>query len=117
VKQRAEQHRGRIHELKARYTDRTISAPEDFTDTGVVRPKSATGKIAAEVEGLIREDNFDAMINGAQGRVNLGGGSTTSAPRRPDPRPAPGDGACGSGGGGEVDDLGCRRSQAPPRTG
>jgi hypothetical protein len=69
VRQRAHQHRTRIEELRAQLWGRAVSARGEFSETGVPRPKSPAGKIAAEIDKLAREDNFDALIAGAQGRI------------------------------------------------
>ena len=62
ARQRAHEHRARVEELRAQLRERAVSARGEFSGTGVPRPKSPAGKIAAEVDELAREDNFDALI-------------------------------------------------------
>jgi hypothetical protein len=66
---RAHEHRSRINGLKDRLAERAISNPSDFGATGLPKQRTESGKIAAEVAELERADNFAAMVNGAQGRV------------------------------------------------
>lgn len=71
IRQRAREHRSRIEQLEAELQQRAVSHPGEWGDTGVPRPRSPAGKIAAEIKQLISEDSFDALIAGAQGRVEL----------------------------------------------
>src|SRR5215207_1618480 len=71
ARQRAHEHRTRIEELRAQLRERAVSHRGEFSETGVPRPRSPAGKLAAEIDKLIREDNFDALIAGAEGRVKL----------------------------------------------
>jgi hypothetical protein len=50
--QRAYEHRTQIEKLRARLRERARDARGDFTDTGLPRPKSPAGKIAAEIDKL-----------------------------------------------------------------